>query len=58
MKFRNGWKKYKPNYKTFILRIKISLIDILSIEIDHQRDFYALTILNFTIKNRIVNINL
>ena len=52
MKFRNGWKKYKPNYKTFILRIKISLVDILSIEIDHQRDFYALTILNFTIKNR------
>jgi hypothetical protein len=52
MKFRNGWKKYKPNYKTFILRIKISLLDILSIEIDHQRDFYALTILNFTVKNR------
>lgn len=52
MKLRNGWKKDKPNYKTFILRLKISLIDILSIEIDNQRNFYELTVLNFTIKNR------
>ena len=52
MKFRNGWKKYKPHWKTFTLRLRVSLIDILSIEFDPQRNFYGLTILNFTIKNR------
>jgi hypothetical protein len=52
MKFRNGWKKYNPNWKTFTFKIRISLIDVLSIEIDPQRNFYGLTILNFTIKNR------
>jgi hypothetical protein len=52
MKFRNGWKKYKPNYKTITIRLRLSIVDILSIEIDPNRHFYAFTILNFTIKNR------
>ena len=52
MKFRNGWKKHKPNYKTFMFRLRVSIVDILSIEIDPNRNFYAFTVLNFTLKNR------
>jgi hypothetical protein len=52
MKFRNSWKNRKPNWKTINIRLRISLIDILSIEVDPNREFYALTILNLTIKNR------
>jgi hypothetical protein len=52
MKFRNGWKKHKPNYRTITIRLRLSIVDILSIEIDPNRHFYAFTILNFTIKNR------
>jgi len=52
MKFRNSWKTHKPNWKTVAIRARLSLLDILSIEIDPNRNFYSFTILNFTIKNR------
>ena len=50
MKFRNGWSN--KHWKTFNFRFKISIVNILSIELDHARNFYGLTILNFTFKNR------
>ena len=52
MKFRNNWKNYKPNWKTITIRCRVSLVDVLSIEIDPQRNFYSFTILNCTLKNR------
>lgn len=52
MKFRNNWKNHKLDWKTFTFRLKVSIINVLSIEIDPQRNFYGLTILNFTFKNR------
>jgi hypothetical protein len=52
MKFRNGWKNHKPHWKTFTIRLRISAVDFCSIELDVTRNFYALTILNLTIKNR------
>jgi hypothetical protein len=52
MKFRNSWKNHKPSWKAITIRLRVSLIDILSIEIDPLRDFYAVTLLNFTFKNR------
>jgi len=52
MKFRNSWKNHKPGWKTLAIRLRISALDILSIELDPNREFYALTILNFTFKNR------
>jgi hypothetical protein len=52
MKFRNNWKAHKPNWKTLTIRCRISLIDFFSIEVDPQRNFYSITILNFSIKNR------
>ena len=52
MKFRNSWKHHKPNWKTITIRCRLSMLDVFSIEIDPARNFYALTIVNFTIKNR------
>lgn len=52
MKYRNSWKHHKPNWRTITIRARVSLVDVLSIEIDPNRNFYSFTILNFTIKNR------
>jgi hypothetical protein len=52
MKFRNNWKTWKKNLKQIRLSVRISSFDILTIEIDKPRDFYMVTILNFTLKNR------
>lgn len=52
MKFRNGWNTYTKQWDKLTIKVRLSFIDILSIEIDVSRDFYLLTVLNFTIKNR------
>jgi hypothetical protein len=52
MKFRNSWKTHKPNWKTITIRCRLSLIDFFSIEVDPQRNFYSITVLNLTFKNR------
>jgi hypothetical protein len=52
MKFRNGWKSHKPSWRTITIRCRVSLVDIFSLEIDPARNFYAVTVLNFTFKNR------
>jgi len=52
MKFRNNWKNKRPSWATINIRLRLSLIDIFSLEIDPKREFYALTILNLTLKNR------
>ena len=52
MKIRNGWNTYAKQWDKLAIKVRLSFIDILSIEIDISRDFYLLTILNFTIKNR------
>ena len=52
MKLRNNWINHKPHWKTITVRLRLSAVDFFSIEVDVIRNFYALTILNFTIKNR------
>ena len=52
MKFRNSWKAKNKQTDKLIIRLRISSLDILGIEIDIYREFYLFTILNFTIKNR------
>ena len=52
MKFRNNWKSPNKQWDKLIIKLRISSIDLLSIEIDKTREFYCLTILNFTLKNR------
>jgi hypothetical protein len=52
MKFRNSWKNRKPNWGIVNVRFRLSLIDVFSVEIDPKREFYSITVLNFTIKNR------
>ena len=52
MKSRNNWKNWKKNLKQLRLSVRISSFDIVTIEIDIPREFYMITILNFTLKNR------
>jgi hypothetical protein len=52
MKFRNGWDTYSKQWDKLNIKLRISFIDILAIEVDVSRDFYLITILNLTLKNR------
>jgi hypothetical protein len=53
MKFRNTWiTPKKKQWDKLIVRIRLGAIDFFSAEIDIDREFYSLTILNFTVKNR------
>ena len=52
MKYRNSWKNTFKHWQTLMFRIRIFGIDFFSFEVDIPRNFYLLTILNLTIKNR------
>ncbi len=52
MKVRNSWKSSTKQWDKIMIRVRISSLDFLSFEIDISRNFYLLTILNLTIKNR------
>lgn len=52
MKLRNNWNTSRKQWDKIMIRLRVSTLDLLSLEIDISRDFYLLTILNFTIKNR------
>jgi hypothetical protein len=52
MKFRNNWKGSRRQWDKLMLRLRISTLDVFTLELDLSREFYLLTILNFTIKNR------
>jgi hypothetical protein len=52
MKFRNSWKSSTKQWDKIMIRIRLSSLDIFTFEMDISRNFYLLTILNLTIKNR------
>lgn len=52
MKVRNNWKNSKRQWDKVMIRLRLSSLDLFSLEIDIAREFYLLTILNFTLKNR------
>ena len=52
MKVKNNWKRCLSQYDKVMIRLRISSLDLLSLEIDVSRNFYLFTLLNFTIKNR------
>jgi hypothetical protein len=52
MKFRNNWKGPKKQWDKLMIRLRVSSLDLFTLELDYSREFYLLTILNFTIKNR------
>jgi hypothetical protein len=52
MKARNNWKAWNKQWDKISIRCRFSTVDFFSIEVDISRDFYMITILNFTIKNR------
>jgi hypothetical protein len=52
MKLKNNWKTSRKQWDKLMIRVRLSYIDVVNIDIDVSRNFYSLTILNFTIKNR------
>jgi hypothetical protein len=52
MKFRNSWKSASKQWDKLTIKVRISSLDLFALEIDLSRDFYLVTILNLTIKNR------
>jgi hypothetical protein len=52
MKFRNSWNASAKQWDKLIIRLRISSLDIFALEVDLSRDFYLITILNLTLKNR------
>jgi hypothetical protein len=52
MKLRNNWNNSKKQWDKVMIRLRLSSLDLFSLEVDISREFYLLTILNFTIKNR------
>jgi len=52
MKFRNSWKLATKQWDKISIRFRLSSVDVFTLEIDISREFYMLTILNLTIKNR------
>lgn len=52
MKFRNNWKGTNRQWDKLMIRLRVSSIDLFTLEIDVSREFYLFTILNFTFKNR------
>ena len=52
MKFRNSWKSATKQWDKISIRFRLSSVDVFTLEIDISREFYMLTILNWTIKNR------
>ena len=52
MKFRNNWESPKKQWDKVLIKLKLANLEFFAVEIDVTRNFYLLTILNFTIKNR------
>ena len=52
MILRNNWRRSRKQWDKFILKLRISSLDIFSLEIDISREFYMISLLNFQIKNR------
>lgn len=52
MKFRNSWTVKNKLWDKFAIRLRVGAIDFFTAELDISRDFYMITLLNFTIKNR------
>lgn len=52
MKLRNNWKNPNKQWDKIMFRFRISALDFINVEIDKSRNFYLITILNITIKNR------
>lgn len=52
MIFRNSWRVHNKQWDKFQIRLRVGRIDLFTIEMDISRNFYLLTLLNLTVKNR------
>jgi hypothetical protein len=52
MKIRNNWKIKHKQWDKFALRLRVGIVDFITIEVDISRNFYMLTLLNVSFKNR------
>lgn len=52
MKLRNNWKVQNKQWDKFQIRLRLGKVDVFTIEVDISREFYLITLFNFSIKNR------
>jgi hypothetical protein len=52
MIIRNNWKHFRRQWDKVAIKLRISSLDIFSLELDASRNFYCLTVLNISLKNR------
>lgn len=52
MKVRNNWGIKHKQWDKLHIRFRIAKFDFINLEIDISRNFYMLTLLNFSFKNR------
>jgi hypothetical protein len=52
MKYRNNWTAKNRFWDRIAIKVKLGAIDFFTVEVDVTREFYMITVLNFTIKNR------
>jgi hypothetical protein len=52
MIIRNNWKHPLRQWDKLAIKLRISSLDIFSVEVDASRNFYCLTVLNISLKNR------
>lgn len=52
MKVRNNWRVPHKQWDKIQIRMRVGKIDFFTVEIDISREFYMLTLFNFSIKNR------
>jgi hypothetical protein len=52
MIIRNNWRHPKRQWDKLAIKFRVSSLDIFTVEFDISRNFYCLTILNVSLKNR------
>jgi hypothetical protein len=52
MIIRNNWKHPRRQWDKVAIKLRLSSLDIFTLEIDVSRNFYCFTLLNFSLKNR------
>jgi hypothetical protein len=52
MKLRSNWRVHNKQWDKVQIRIRLSKVDVFNLEVDISRNFYMITFLNFTLKNR------
>jgi len=52
IKLRSNWRVHNKQWDKVQIKVRVSKVDVFNLEVDISRNFYMITFLNFTLKNR------